>query len=64
MIVEKKRCGCEGCAYCKPIAKTDVTYCVKDDCETRDECSRHIDNYQFDENKQYSFIVECEDYQR
>ncbi len=60
---KKEEMTCKGCAYHRPEAKTDVTYCTKKDCATRDECSRHIDNYQFDDNKRYSFIAECEEYQ-
>jgi hypothetical protein len=59
----EEKMGCKGCAYCKPIAKTDRTYCIKADCATKEECSRHIEHYQFDDKKQYSFIAECEEYQ-
>lgn len=55
--------GCKGCAYCKPIAKTDRTYCIKANCETKEECDRHISHYQFIDGKVYSFIAECKEYQ-
>ena len=60
---QAEKMGCEGCGYYKPLAKTDRAYCVKENCETKEECDRHIEHYKFDENKQYEFIAECEEYQ-
>ncbi len=39
----------------KPIAKTDYTYCVNDKCKEKDYCARYSGNYNFDENRLYSF---------
>lgn len=59
----EEKMGCEGCAYKKPIAKTDITYCVKCDCDTKEECDRYVGHYEFAKNKLYSFMAECEEYQ-
>lgn len=60
---KQEKMGCEGCAYNKPIAKTDRTYCIKPDCATKEECDRHFEHYKFDKNKLYSYMAECEEYE-
>lgn len=56
---------CEGCAYCKPVAKTDRAYCTNGSCETKEECDRYMGHYKFDRENfdRYCFINKCEEYQ-
>ena len=34
---EQEERTCEGCAYNKPVAKTDFTYCINSECATKEE---------------------------
>lgn len=60
-----EKMGCEGCAYHKEIAKTDVTYCTNGKCETKEECDRYMGHYKFvrENFDRYCFINKCEEYQ-
>lgn len=60
---EQEKRTCEGCAYNKPKAKTDRTYCIKANCATKEICDRYAEHYEFEKNKMHSFIAECEEYQ-
>lgn len=42
----------------KKIAKTDITYCINKECTNK--CWRHEDNFEFDNNKNYSWMEKCE----
>lgn len=37
-------------------ANRDITYCIK---QCRDKCWRHESNYEFREDRLYSFVNEC-----
>lgn len=51
-----EKMGCKGCAYNeKTVAKTDRSYCVSKECRVK--CERHIENYIFDPNKNYSYYI-------
>lgn len=39
------------------IANTDKTYCTSEECKNK--CNRHISNYTFEDNKNYSFMGQC-----
>ena len=62
---KQEEMGCKGCAYYKETAKTDVTYCTNEKCETKEECDRHMEHYKFDRENfdRYCFMNKCEEYQ-
>ena len=51
-----EKMGCNGCYYNKLLAKGDITYCIKD---CKEKCSKHKDNYVFNEKIRYSFTNKC-----
>ena len=60
----EEKFGCEGCAYFeKPFAKTDVTYCMNEKCETKEECFRYYEHYRYKNINNHSFILKCEEYE-
>ena len=44
----------------KKIPHTDMTYCHGICCNKYDECSRYVGKYEFEKNKYYSFMFNCD----
>ncbi len=41
----------------KRIANKDITYCVNMKCKQRKKCFRNLDNYSYDKNGNYWFMI-------